>query len=325
MGNTFSQHFPPTPQFTEANVPDLTGKIYIVTGSNTGVGREVAQILYSKHATVWIACRNEAKAEAAIDAISQQHPSSKGKLKFLSLNLSDLSTIASSAETFLSQESRLDVLFNNAGVMMPPPGSKTEQCHDLELGVNCLGPFLFTKLLTPILKKSAESAPKGSVRVVWVSSSAADAMSPSGGVVLDNLDYKVDKNVYHKYGVSKAGNYFHATQFARLYKPDGVISIPLNPGNLLTELDRSSSWWVVFGRWLVCYAPIYGAYTEIFAAFSSDIGIHNTGAWIVPWGRFASIREDVRLGSLTLAEGGTGTAERFWEWSEEQVKPYTTA
>lgn len=45
---------------------------------------------------------------------------------------------------------------------------------------------------------------------------------------------------------------------------------------------------------------------------------------VVPWGRFASIREDVRLGSLTLAEGGTGTAERFWEWSEEQVKPYTT-
>lgn len=200
-------------------------QIYIVTGSNTGVGREVAQILYSKHATVWIACRNEAKAKAAIDAIRQQHPSSKGRLKFLSLNLSDLSTIASSAETFLSQESRLDVLFNNAGVMMPPPGSKTEQGHDLELGVNCLGPFLFTKLLTPILKKSAESAPKGSVRVVWVSSSAADAMSPSGGVVLDNLDYKVDKNVYHKYGVSKAGNYFHATQFARLYKPDGVISI----------------------------------------------------------------------------------------------------
>jgi NAD(P)-dependent dehydrogenase (short-subunit alcohol dehydrogenase family) len=139
--------------------------------------------------------------------------------------LSDLSTIAASAKAFLAEETRLDVLFNNAGVMMPPASAKTQQGYDLQLGVNCLGPFLFTKLLTPLLRKTAENSPADSVRVVWVSSSAADGLSPAGGVVMDNLDYKVDKNVYHKYGVSKAGNYFHATEFARLFKSDGVISV----------------------------------------------------------------------------------------------------
>lgn len=117
------------------------------------------------------------------------------------------------------------MLWNNAGVMIPPQGSKTKQGYETQLGTNNVAPFLFTKLLTPVLVASAKVNPPGSTRVVWVSSSAAEGFSPKGGVDLDNLDYKVDKGPWHKYGVSKAGNLLHAKEYAKRYGIDGVISL----------------------------------------------------------------------------------------------------
>lgn len=99
------------------------------------------------------------------------------------------------------------------------------QGHELQLGVNNLGPFLFTKLLTPLLIETAKSAPKGSVRVVWVSSSAAKNFAPQGGVELGNIDYQKDKGTWFKYGTSKAGNIFQGKEFARRYRDSGVISV----------------------------------------------------------------------------------------------------
>jgi len=90
--------------------------------------------------------------------------------------------------------------------MVPSEGSKTVQGYELQLGTNNVAPFLFTSLLTPLLVKTAKTAPKGSVRVIWVSSTVAELMSPKNGVEMDNLDYKKDKPVWHKYGVSKASN-----------------------------------------------------------------------------------------------------------------------
>lgn len=223
--DALSQAFPPKPKFTETNVPDLTGKVTIVTGANTGVGREIAQVLYSKNATVWVAARSTEKGEAAIEGIKKQHPESKGTLKFLKLDLADLTTIGTSAKSFLEAESRLDILFNNAGVMTPPDGSKTVQGYELQLGVNCLGHFLFTKYLTPLLQKTAKSAPKDSVRVIWVSSSAADVLAPKNGFERDNLDYHEPRNLVFKYATSKAGNFYHNTEFARRFKDDGIVSV----------------------------------------------------------------------------------------------------
>ena len=77
--------------------------------------------------------------------------------------------------------------------MMPPQGSKTKQGYELQLGTNNVAPFLFTKLLHPVLARTAKHAPANSVRVVWTSSSGVESFSPKGGVDLDNLDYKDDK------------------------------------------------------------------------------------------------------------------------------------
>jgi NAD(P)-dependent dehydrogenase (short-subunit alcohol dehydrogenase family) len=189
------------------------------------VGKALAQILYSHDAKVYVAARSEEKTTKAINEIKSNCPQSKGELVFLHLDLGDLTTIKKSADEFLSKENRLDVLWNNAGVMAPPAGSKSAQGYELQIGTNNIAPFLFTKLLTPLLIKTAKTAPKGSVRVVWVSSIIAELLSPKNGIEMDNLDYKTDKQVLHKYGVSKAGNWYHATEFAKLYRADGITSV----------------------------------------------------------------------------------------------------
>jgi retinol dehydrogenase-12 len=203
----------------------LKTQVFIVTGSSSGVGKELAQILYSHNAKVYVATRSQEKATGAIESIKTAFPNSTGELVFLHLDLDDLTTIKKSAEVFLSKEKKLDVLWNNAGVMTPPQGSTTKQGYELQLGTNNLAPFLFTKLLTPTLASTAKSSPPGNVRVVWVSSSAAEGLSPTGGVDLNNLDYKQDKGAWHKYGVSKAGNIFHSKEYAKRYEADGIISV----------------------------------------------------------------------------------------------------
>ena len=111
--------------------------------------------------------------------------------------------------------------------MFPPADAKTAQGYELQMGVNCLGHFLFAKLLTPTLVATAKTAVQpGDVRVVWVSSSAAELLAPTkGGVDMTNLDFN-RRTLYHfKYGQSKAGNYYHATEFAKQHKADGIISV----------------------------------------------------------------------------------------------------
>ncbi|KAI1505572.1 hypothetical protein F5X99DRAFT_405054 [Biscogniauxia marginata] len=321
--SSWSQLFPGTPSYTEKDIPDLSAKVYLVTGANTGVGKEVSRILYSKNAVVWVAARNEEKGRNAIHSIKEAYPSSTGRLEFLHLDLSDLSTIKASAGTFLAKEQRLDVLFNNAGVMIPPKGSKSAQGYELQLGTNDLGHFLLTRLLTPVMVDTAKVAPKDSVRIIWVSSSAAEHLIPvPGGVDLDNLDYKKDTFYAYKYGMSKAGNYYHSTEFARRHRNDGIVSLSLNPGNLRSELYRNCNFFETMLSNAATYPPVNGAYTELFAAFSDEVTMEKSGGWIVPWGRFADIRKPLYLGSKPQSEGGTGIAQKFWEWSEEQTSPF---
>lgn len=314
--------FPPAAAFTEKNLPDQTGKVFIVTGSSSGVGKELAQILYSHNAKVYVAARSQEKSTEAIESIKTAFPESKGELVFLHLDLDDLTTIKKSAEDFLSKETKLDVLWNNAGVMVPPQGSKTKQGYELQLGTNNVAPFLFTNLLTPLLVSTAKVSPPGAVRVVWVSSSAAEAFSPVNGVDMNNLDYKTDKGAWHKYGVSKAGNVLHSHEYAKRHGGDGIISVSLNPGNLKTSLQRHVPGWQAALFSFLIHTPIHGAYTELFAGLSPDVTPEKNGAWIVPWGRFAPLRKDLEAASKTEAEGDSSVAAKFWDWTEEQVKPY---
>jgi NAD(P)-dependent dehydrogenase (short-subunit alcohol dehydrogenase family) len=303
---------PPAPTVTEKNVLDQSGKVFLVTGANSGVGAELAKILYGRNATVYVAARSQEKALAAIEEIKTAHPESTGRLMFLQLDLSDLTTIKSSADEFLAVETRLDVLWLNAGVMMPPQGSKTKQGYELQLGTNNLGHFLFVKYLHGILKKTAVTAPKGSVRVIWVSSSAI-LMAPSPPIDFNNMDYHEEESAMKKYCRSKAGNVIHCAEYANRTAGDGVLSLCLNPGNLKSGLQRHMSKAQTLVANLILYPPIYGAYTELYAGLSAEITEEKNASFVAPWGRVIPIRKDLYDPELT---------KRYWEWSEEQVQGY---
>lgn len=196
-----------------------------MTGSNTGVGKELAKILYSTNGTVYIACRSEAKAQEAIESIQSAHPASTGGLHFLKLDLSDLTTIQASADEFLSKESRLDFLCNNAGVMIPPVGSTSAQGYELQYGTNILGPFLFTTLLLPVLRQTARTRKPGEVRVSWAASSAVHMSPPRGMGFQDDGSLAFSTlGGTTEYAVSKCANYFLASEFGRRFgSADGVL------------------------------------------------------------------------------------------------------
>ncbi|PHH61186.1 hypothetical protein CDD81_709 [Ophiocordyceps australis] len=324
--STFWTHFfPPKPHFTVDHVADLSGKVYLVTGSNTGLGKELAQMLYSRNAKVYIAARSEDKAARAIEDMKSAAPTSTGSLVFIHLDLSDLHKVRSAAQHFLAQESKLNVLFNNAGVMGSPlePAPKTAQGYDLALGVNCLGTLLLTQLLTPVLTETAKKEPPSSVRVVWLSSFGMELQAqPRIGISTDNLDYQIPKPVEDRYSISKTGVWALAVEYARRHKTDGIVSVPLNPGNLRTELARDQGVMLRLVAALVCYPAIHGACAQLFAAFSPEVAIDTANwstTWVGPFGRLIPLRTDLVEATVPEEEGGTGGTAKFWEWSEKQI------
>ena len=251
-----------------------------MTGASSGVGEQLAAILYQHNAKIYLAARSEEKAQQAIQRIKTAVPSSKGDLIFLHLDLGDLTTVKKSADDFLTKEEKLDVLWNNAGVMVPPEGSKTTQGLDLEYGTNNVGPFLFTHFLHPVLAKTARVAPPNSVRVIWVSSSLAAFCAPKPAIDFDNMDYKKKEPKQQKYGRSKAGNILHSLEFSGRYKDEGILSLSLNPGNLKTDLQRHLP--SLMNKYLVqpmLHHPRFGAYTELYAGLSLEITEKQNGAW----------------------------------------------
>ncbi|KAJ5467813.1 Short-chain dehydrogenase/reductase SDR [Penicillium sp. IBT 31633x] len=125
MGITWSQCFPPSPALIETNLPSQNGKVFIVTGGYSGIGFELCRLLYGAGGTVYLAGRSEAKAVDAIAniKISCTPTSPGGDIVFLPTSLDDLTTIKPAVDKFTNSESRLDILFNNAGVASPPRGS----------------------------------------------------------------------------------------------------------------------------------------------------------------------------------------------------------
>jgi NAD(P)-dependent dehydrogenase (short-subunit alcohol dehydrogenase family) len=282
--------------------------------------------------------RSEDKTKKAIDSIKAAVPKSNGEMIFLPLDLSDLLSVKNSAKEFLRREQRLDVLFNNAGVGYPGKGSKSKQGYELQLGVNCIGTFAFTELLTPTLVSTAKISPPNTVRVVWVSSSASEAVSPKGFV--ENLPQIEEKNSFHQYCVSKLGGYLYGTEFANRYRADGVISVPLNPGNLDSDFWRTQgplTTWIL--RKTVLNPSIFGAYTCLFAGFSPEVTLENSGTYgkfgrslatvqktdcklVVPWGRLWYVSKEMNDASKKTTEGGTGVARQFWDWTENEIQRY---
>ncbi|KAK8067216.1 estradiol 17 beta-dehydrogenase [Apiospora hydei] len=322
---------PPKPHFTDNDIPkSLSGKVYVVTGANCGTGKELARVLYSKGAKVYITCRTPEKSQEAMTDIrggaGPAEQKSGGELVPLQMDLADLPTVRSAAQAFLASESQLHGLFNNAGVMVGDHSGNTAQGHEEALGVNCIGPFLFTQLLTPALATAAKAQSAGTVRVVWVSGFGLEQCAPEGrGVDLDNLDYHDPKPGIERYGISKAGVWLLAVEYSRRHHAaDGIVSVAINPGNVRTELARHQGIALKLIAGAIVYPIIRGVYTQLFAVFSNDISTRfdYTKEWVIPFGRIAPLRPDLIKATRPTEEGGNGNAQQFWEWNKDKVQEY---
>ncbi|KAK4222685.1 hypothetical protein QBC38DRAFT_489288 [Podospora fimiseda] len=327
FSSIWTQFFPPSngAPLTEANLPSQSNKVFIVTGGSSGLGYETARILYSKGAKVYILTRSKQHADDAITRIKSIYPDSTGSLHFIFMDLNDLSTVKSAAEQFLASKDRLDVLFNNAGTGATKNAPPTVQGNEYHFGTNCLGAFLLTKLLTPILVKTAKSSPVNSVRVVWPASCLVEMMSPKGGIRTEFLQdsSKVTKED-ELYTTSKVGNWFLASEFARR-QTEGVVSIAGNPGNYLTNIWRNVPGIVYWLLRPILRDAVHGAETYLFMGLHGDVKVEDgvAGRYVIPDGRWhPGQREDLLLALRGEEGGGSGIARKFYGWCEERVREF---
>ncbi|KAL8277765.1 hypothetical protein RQP46_009887 [Phenoliferia psychrophenolica] len=251
----FSEFVPPASKFEEADVPDLSGKVCIVTGGNTGIGKETVRVLYQKGAKVYLAARSEEKAKAAIVDLKDSKKDGAGEIIFLKLDLETIKGAKEAAEQFLKQETRLDILINNAGLLCPKP----------------------------------TLSPEG-YELTWAVC-AAHYMGPPGGINLQDqtLGGKVGGILVKggaTYGQAKLGNIIMANYWADKLKESGVISTSVNPGGIRSDLQRSWPWlFKLLAYYLVLYPTPKGAITQLYAATSPEVTLADSGAFFVPWAR----------------------------------------
>lgn len=164
-----------------------------------------------------------------MEELKQAHPESKGRVEFLQLDLADLGSVKPAVQEFLMREERLDVLVNNAGVMWPPPGSVSAQGHELQTATNVYGPFLLTRLLHPILARTAAKKEHGEVRVCWAGSIAIELAAPKGSVLFETKNeseaVKEGLDKMEMYGMSKCANVMLGVEGARRDAADGIIHV----------------------------------------------------------------------------------------------------
>ena len=207
-------------KWCENDMPDMSGKVAIVTGANSGIGYESARALAEKGADVVMACRNLEKAHKAAEEIRSENP--RGSVEVMQLDLADLDSVRRFAEAFKAEHDRLDLLINNAGIMMVPYG-KTAQGFEKHFGVNHLGHFALTGLLFDLLKETPGS------RVVMVSS----VYHRMGKIDFDykNCEEKTycrqEPNVH-----SKLANMLFMNELNRKLDPAGIdtLSVAAHPG-----------------------------------------------------------------------------------------------
>jgi protochlorophyllide reductase len=225
-----------TAAWTIADLPDLSGRLAVVTGANAGLGLETAAQLAGAGAQVVLACRDVGKGERAATAIRQAHPAAL--VEVAPLDLADLSTVASLAETLAARHPAVDVLVNNAGLMAVDE-SRTADGFEMQLGVNHLGHVALTLRLLPLLR--VEGA-----RVVTVASMGHRA----GRIRLDDLMFDAGYRRWAPYFQSKLANLlFTAALQRRLAASDHpAIAVAAHPGASHTDLGtegRSLTNWAM--------------------------------------------------------------------------------
>ena len=232
--------------YTEADVPDQTGKTFFITGANTGIGYDAARVLASRNARVLLGCRSEEKANMAISAIKTVK--SNADVAWIPLDLTSLKSIENAA-LMVRKEENLDAIINNAGVMVTPK-TVTEDGFELQFGVNHLGHFALTGHLIEKLLANPNS------RIVNVSSLA----HRRGKIDYQDIHASKSYNRMRRYQMSKFANILFTLELDRKLRAleSNVLAVACHPGVSVTELFRHSA----FNKLFTLFSPMMNSSAE---------------------------------------------------------------
>jgi NAD(P)-dependent dehydrogenase (short-subunit alcohol dehydrogenase family) len=291
-------------------VPDLSGRVIIVTGANSGIGYEAALALAKRKADIVLACRNQDKAKNAADRIQVEAPTAR--LELIPLDLSNLSSVRAFADAFRKGHSQLHALINNAGVMALPKRN-TVDGFEMQFGTNHLGHFALTGRLLDVLEATPGS------RVVNVSSMA----HKFGAIRFHDLQWEKSYSKWGAYGQSKLANLLFTHELDRRFKDAGkdTISVACHPGWAATNLqevgprmegsklmERLSAW----GNAMLAQDAAMGALPTVFATVEPLRGNEYVGpTGLLGWRGATEIIEP-----LSKARDPE-VAERLWQESEQ--------
>ena len=282
-------------------ITSMEDRTVVITGANSGIGLETAAALAGAGARIVMGCRNPTTAAAAVDEIRRR--SGNEMVETHSLDLSDLEHVRRFAQE-LSSLDRIDVLINNAGLMLDQR-QESAQGHEATFATNHLGPFLLTSLLT----EQIVAAPHG--RIVNVGS-LAHRMAPRG-IDWDDIDRRHRYFAWTVYAQSKLANLLHARELARRLWDRGVVAHSLHPGSVASGFGRDGD---LHGfndalLWIAQYvliSPEEGARTSVHLASSPD-ALRTTGEY---WARS-------RRSTPSRAARYDAAAAELWRRSEQMV------
>jgi len=292
-----------TEKWTTSNIPDLTGKVAIVTGANSGIGFETAKALAVKGAEVVLACRNLEKADLAAKEIRSM--ARKAKLEIIQLDLADLASVRNFAKTFKVKYQSLDLLINNAGIMIPP-FTKTADGFEVQFGANHLGHFALTGLLLDIILATPNA------HIVNVSSSAH--RMGTGTIDFDNLNAEKGYHPANAYAQSKLANLLFTFELNRHLTEIGsdVIATAAHPGWTVTGLQKGFLHTV--SEW-IGQKPEIGALPTLQAALDPEAQRND---YFGPDG-FMEMRGYPKKVDTIDAAKDANLAKRLWVVSEEMT------
>ncbi|KAI1314547.1 hypothetical protein EDD11_002022 [Mortierella claussenii] len=304
-------------RFSHDQIPDLTGKVAIVTGANTGLGYATTVALAGHGAHVFLACRSKERAMNAItraqEEIKKKFPHlTEPKMEFLELDLNDMRKCRDSAKAFLKKGLPLHLLICNSGIMTTPFMLSADGI-ETQFAVNHMGHFVFT---TSLLDRVKESQPS---RIVILSSSGHEAV-PAGGIDFETLNDESKTTTIDRYGRSKLANILFAKSLARQLSQERVYVNAAHPGYVATELTRHAKdvfgglvdkFFGIMGR-IAAMKPEVGALTQLYLATSPEIEDKDIrGRYFIP------IANEIRPSVYALDEN---LQDKLWTFSENLVR-----
>jgi retinol dehydrogenase-12 len=274
---------------------DLTGRTFLITGANTGIGRETARALAARGARLHLACRSEEAGRRTVEEIAAQ--TGNREIELLSLDLGDLDSVRRCAGAFLSSGEPLHVLINNAGVA----GSRGMTASGFErmFGTNHVGPFLLTGLLLDRLRSSAPA------RIVNVASIAHYNARGIDWVAVRRRTRTFTG--MREYSVSKLANILHAQELSRRLEGSGVSTYALHPGTVASDIWRGVPWPLRPLMKRRMRTPEQGAQTTLYCATSPDVAGET--------GRYYDDCRPKRPGAAATAELAAELWRRSTEWT----------